>query len=94
MWKTFDFECDTCKHVFDALVYGLTAFPECCPECSGTKGFTRQLCAPPVPTKIIIDYPGSKRFKAGYVHSHADRPAEKQRSQVSMHGTGGTKRGR
>lgn len=31
---------------------------------------------------IVPDYPGAKKIKAGYVHTHADRPAEK--SSVSV----------
>ena len=35
------------------------------------------LVAPAMPTTIILDYTGSKRLKAGYVHSHGDKPATK-----------------
>lgn len=44
----------------------------------------RLLGAGHVFTTIIPDYPGSKRLKAGYVHSHSPRPAEK----VTSHGFG------
>ena len=33
-------------------------------------------------TAIIPSYPGCKRQKAGYVHSHGDRPAEKMSVSV------------
>ena len=35
---------------------------------------------PASPTHIIVDYPGAKRLKAGYVHSHGDRPATRIQS--------------
>lgn len=92
MWKKYDFECEKCKHIFDDLVNGTEGKPDFCPACGSQKGFVRQLCAPYIPTKIIVDYPGSKRLKAGYVHTHGDRLAEKKGSQVSMHGTGGVKK--
>jgi putative FmdB family regulatory protein len=86
MWIVFDFECNKCKHLFDDLVMRKNPVPDACPKCGSIKGFTKQLCAPAIPTKIIVDYPGSKRFKAGYQHTrHADHPAEKKASQVSMH---------
>jgi putative FmdB family regulatory protein len=92
MLKRFNFECDKCKHEFDDLVEGIEGQPDLCPECGFLKSFTKLASFPNVPTKIILDYPGSKRFKAGYQHTHADRPAEKKASQVSMHGSGGMKK--
>lgn len=84
MLKSYDFECDECQHLFNDLVEGVSGLPEECPACKSPKGFTKRMSAPMVPKVIVIDYPGSKRFKAGYVHTHADRPAEKKASQVSM----------
>jgi hypothetical protein len=43
------------------------------------------MSAPAVLSKIVPVYPGSKKHKAGYVHTHGDRPAEKAGSQVSMY---------
>lgn len=47
-----------------------------CPECTRA---THQviLTAPATPKLIVIDYPGSKKFKAGYQHSHGDRGSDK-----------------
>jgi putative FmdB family regulatory protein len=89
MFKQFDFECETCSHEFLDMVEGVEGQPECCPSCGVRSGFKKLISLPSIPRKIIVDYPGSKRFKAGYVHTHADRPAEKASSQVSMRGTGG-----
>ena len=46
-----------------------------CPECGETAKFV--LCAPALVTNIVVDYPGSKKFKAGYQHSHGDRKGTK-----------------
>lgn len=81
----FDFECDACSHVFHDLVEGPGGTPEECPSCSSHEGFTRLMSAPAVLTTIVPSYPGSKRVKAGYQHTH-NRPAEKKDRQVSMYG--------
>ena len=90
-WISFEFECNKCNHEFSDLVQRSDPVPDECPKCKSTKGFTKCISVPNIPTKIVIDYPGSKRFKAGYQHTHADRPAEKKGSQISMHGSGGMK---
>lgn len=55
-----------------------------CPTC-GAEAKSIVKTAPTVWGGVgVLDYPGSKKFKAGYVHSHGDKPAEK----VSM-GFGG-----
>lgn len=90
MLKTYDFECQRCEAVFTDTVEGCDGQPEECPDCKGTV-FKKLLSTPNIPKKIVIDYPGSKQFKAGYVHTHA-RPAEKKESQISMHGTKGIKK--
>lgn len=92
MLKTFNFECKKCNYEFSDTVQGVEGKPDFCPECGSLKGFSKLPSAPNIPTKIIIDYPGSKRFKAGYQHTHRDRPAEKKGSQISMHGSGGVKK--
>jgi len=93
-WISFAFECNKCSHEFTDLVSRADPVPDECPECKSTKGFTKLLSAPNIPRKIIVDYPGSKRLKAGYQHTrHADHPAEKKGSQISMHGSGGVKKG-
>ena len=50
-----------------------------CPACSKTMQRIWKK-SPALPTTIIIAYPGSKRLKAGYVHTHGDRPATKLQS--------------
>jgi len=74
------------------MVQGVEGKPDFCPECGSKQGFKKLISLPSIPTKIIVDYPGSKRFKAGYQHTHADRSAEKKGSQVSMYVTGGVKK--
>ncbi len=84
MLKHYDFECIKCDHKFDDYVEGSEGQPEACPACGESAGFRKlpSICASP--QSIIVDYPGSKRLKAGYVHTHA-RPAEKKGTQVSMY---------
>lgn len=62
-----------------------------CTQCGSLSGFKKLPNTFGTNKVIVYDYPGSKRFKAGYTHTHADRPAEKKGSQVSMHGSGGVK---
>ena len=47
-----------------------------CPEC-GAGSRHVFLVAPAMPTLIVVDYPGSKKHKAGYSHSHADKAGTK-----------------
>jgi len=85
-WKSFDFECGTCAEVFADLVSDAQPQPEACPSCGATTGFARRMSAPAVMSTIVPSYPGSKRVKAGYQHTH-NRPAEKKGSQISMYGS-------
>jgi hypothetical protein len=84
MLKHYDFECVVCLHVFDDYVEGVEGVPEKCPKCQQGDYFKKIPSTFALPTTIVVDYPGSKRLKAGYVHTH-NRPAEKQGSQVSMY---------
>lgn len=84
MLKHYDFECTKCGNVFDDYVEGSEGQPEACSGCQGTACFNKLPSTWASPHTIIVSYPGSKQFKAGYVHSHA-RPAEKKASQVSMY---------
>jgi hypothetical protein len=83
MLKHYDFECP-CGHIFDEYVEGWQGQPDKCPSCGQTEVFSKLPSTYALPTTIIMAYPGSKQFKAGYVHTHA-RPAEKKGSQVSMY---------
>jgi putative FmdB family regulatory protein len=83
MLKIYDFECQFCQKVFEDLVEDILGLPEKCPMCSSTESFTKVLSASNLANTIIVSYPGSKQFKAGYQHTHA-RPAEKKSTQFSM----------
>lgn len=84
-WMSFDFACGKCQHEFHDLVQGRDGQPDACPSCKSSNGFTKLASALYVPTTIMVTYPGSKRHKAGYIHSHGDKPAEKGNSQISMY---------
>lgn len=77
-FKVYDFQCRE-GHVFEELVKDLDDYPAKCPRCGDVK-IERLLCAPRIATICIPDYPGSKRLKAGYQHTH-NRPAENSAKQ-------------
>lgn len=83
MLKMFDFHCDNCGTTFESLVRDETKIP--C-EC----GYPADRLMPGGHsfTTIIPDYPGAKRRKAGYQHSHADRPKTEGKIQVGYTGKG------
>lgn len=83
----FDFRCQTCDQVFESSFKHGNPNPDC--SCGGAT--TRLMAAPKVFSTIIPDYPGSKKKKAGYVHSHADRPKTEGRIQVGWTGKGASK---
>ncbi len=83
MLKIYDFECQSCQTVFEELVEDISGLPEKCPVCLSTKTFKKIMAAPNLATTIVVSYPGSKQFKAGYQHTH-NRPAEKKDKQFSM----------
>ena len=87
MLKRFDFLCDKCEHVFEDLVEGPEGKPDMCSECGSLEGFKKLPSLMNMPTTIVPSYPVSLKRKAGYVHTHADRPAEKAGSQISMAGS-------
>lgn len=74
----YDFEC-ACGNT-DECICSMDTKTQECPKCQGLmhRVFTNK-CAT-VLTTIIPSYPGSKKMAAGYVHSHADRPATKVQS--------------
>jgi putative FmdB family regulatory protein len=73
----YDFQCSN-GHQFEDIC-GVNELPVC-PECgANTEKVWNK--SPPVLVAIIPDYPGSKRFKAGYTHTHfADQNATKVQS--------------
>lgn len=73
---TYDYRCpDGHFHEFRCSV---SAKPEThtCPSC-GAEATPAITTAPPIPKVIVLDYPGSKKLKAGYMHTHGDRKATK-----------------
>jgi hypothetical protein len=84
MLKIFDFECLTCKAQFEGLVEGINGQPDNCSLCHSTGPFSKLPVRINLAEKIIVDYPGSKRLKAGYQHTH-NRPAENKSTQFSMY---------
>lgn len=75
----YNFHCEKCGEVFEDLVPSTVHDSEC-PTCHAPAMRTWVGQAPSLLNTIILDYPGSKKHKAGYVHSHGDRPATKIQS--------------
>lgn len=77
MRKLWDYDCE-CGERFEATAADdeqVTCLT--CGSCNTTKVSGGRAFHVIVPT-----YPGSKRLKAGYTHTHADRPAEKNSVSV------------
>lgn len=72
----YDYACPS-DHIFEVRC-SIAARPDLtpCPEC-GADSRRVILTVPPLLTEIIPSYPGSKKLKAGYVHSHGDKAATK-----------------
>lgn len=79
MRKMFDFSCAPCGHQFEALVQDDEEVT--CPECHEGPA-TRRLSGGHQFVVIKATTLTSKKYKAGYQHSHTDRPKEKISSQV------------
>lgn len=68
----YDFQCPACAHEFEAVakLEGTVTCPRC------TEGFSvkgnHYMPGAHTFTAIIPCYPGAKKHKAGYVHSHGD----------------------
>jgi len=86
-WRYKYFKCGKCQHVFEDMVQP-GGLPDPCPECKNSVDLVeeKRMQAPMHVTHFILDYPGSKRLKAGYQHTH-NRPAEKKGTQVSLSST-------
>lgn len=74
MAKMQDFTCRKCDATYEYLQHGADDRATC-PSCGSQD-------AEPVPggrpfNVIVPMYPGAKKHKAGYVHTHGDRPKEK-----------------
>ena len=71
----YDFECETCEEKIEDIVPTDVKKIDC--EACGGK-MARIACAgAAVLTNIIPSYPGCLKQKAGYMHTHADKPATK-----------------
>ena len=73
----YDFECSHCGTLFEEIIPAVQTTLEC-PKCQ--KSADRKLGGTKVLTNIIPAYPGCKRQKAGYVHTHGDKKATKIQS--------------
>ena len=69
------YKCGNCGEVYE-FTHHPKDEPAQCPHCGSPKA-ELQLGGAKLLTTIIPTYPNSKRHKAGYVHSHGDRPREK-----------------
>jgi hypothetical protein len=79
MLKMYDFHCFECNNTFEQLVDAVTEWP-----CPCGKKAQRLMPGGHSFTIIIPDYPGSKKLKAGYQHSHGDRPKTPGKIQVQV----------
>jgi DNA-directed RNA polymerase subunit RPC12/RpoP len=75
MAKMRDYCCMACGTDYEFLHHPAEEMA-ICPNCGSDKAESRASCGKLL-TVIIPVYPGCKRVKAGFVHSHGDRPAEK-----------------
>lgn len=84
---TYDYKCEH-GHVFERFcsISAKEAEPTPpCPQADCGQPSHQILCSMPALNfgdLYILDYPGSKRLKAGYVHSHVDPGATKVSSGV------------
>jgi putative FmdB family regulatory protein len=75
MAKIQSYKCGDCSDVYE-FMHHPSDEPAVCPKCGSTK--TEVQLGTPLPLHVIIPvYPNSKRLRAGYVHTHGDRPKEK-----------------
>lgn len=83
MRMLFDFSCPTCGETFEALCDREQTEMPCRRESAPCEGSaTRLIPATTSFTTITPNYPGAKRRKAGYQHTHADRPRTPGKIQV------------
>lgn len=74
----YDFKCNTCGLEFDDIV-SCGVIVVLCPNCSNNASKIFRKAAVTL-TAIIPSYPGCLKKKAGYVHSHGDKPSKKLQS--------------
>jgi putative FmdB family regulatory protein len=73
----YDFLCSHCDTTFEEIVPVPQTAHEC-PKCQ--KNADRILSGTKQLTTIIPSYPGCKKKKAGYIHTHGDKKATKIQS--------------
>ncbi len=76
----YDFGCSAGdEHLFEhrCSIADKPASIPCPVEGCELQATQKHIGVPAMPTTIIVDYPGSKRLKAGYVHSHGPKAATK-----------------
>jgi putative FmdB family regulatory protein len=71
----YDYHCNSCGHQEETIAPSGTRVVAC--EKCGAVSERVFLSAPIQMTHVIPSYPGCKRVKAGYVHTHGDRPRTK-----------------
>lgn len=71
----YDYKCTKCDHDEESIEPSGTS-EIFCSECGATSERYFKECAKTL-TTIIPSYPGCKKHKAGYVHTHGDRPRTK-----------------
>jgi putative FmdB family regulatory protein len=79
MRKMFDYGCESCEHQFEALVTDDEVVA--CPECHVAPA-KRRTTGGRIFNVIKATTLTSKKYKAGYQHSHTNRPKEKISVQV------------
>lgn len=88
----YDYECEE-GHITE-IRSTISEKPEEieCPECKKPAKYIISGCMLNNPEVCVLDYPGSKRFKAGYVHILGDKPATKTQVGYGGHQTAGERR--
>jgi putative FmdB family regulatory protein len=88
----YDYECED-GHITE-VTCSISNKPETitCPECTKTAKYIISGCMLNNPDICVLSYPGSKKFKAGYVHALGDKPATKTQVGHGGHVTAGVRR--
>lgn len=85
-WKMYDYACSQCGVVREELLDDTDPADDTVDDCEHCHSpMERQHPAPVTFTTIVPTYTGSAKHKAGYVHKHGNRPAEK--TQVGYGGS-------
>lgn len=82
MRMLFDFQCETCGCQFEALVQPEEKSVKCRNETPCEAAAERLVPATTSFTVIQATHGKSKKLKAGFVHSHGDRPKSKGKISI------------